>query len=89
VPATRAQRSAASQHRAEVSRGRLLDHFPSRTALLVAAADHLVETRFGLDGPVPAAAPGGAAGPEGRLDRAADAMWRTFHQPYFWAAMEL
>src|SRR6476620_5052805 len=33
------------QRRAEVSRGALLHHFPSKTELLVAAIDHLAELR--------------------------------------------
>src|SRR3954462_3720573 len=37
----------AVQARAQVSRGRLLHHFPSRAELLVAAAQHLVTTHLG------------------------------------------
>lgn len=77
------------QARAGVSRGRLLHHFPSRDALLVAAAQHLVAERIAemerwvsesLDGRTSGAA---------RIDRATELLWETFRQPYFWAAMEL
>ncbi|MEH3139380.1 MAG: TetR/AcrR family transcriptional regulator [Mycobacterium kyogaense] len=77
------------QERAGVSRGRLLHYFPSRDELLVAAAEHLVTKRIGemadwFDS-------GSDHPPHGgpRIDDAVDALWRTFRQPYFWAAMEL
>src|SRR5258705_12501929 len=45
------------QRRADVSRGALLHHFPSKTELLVAAVDHLAEMRARelklLAGPLP------------------------------------
>lgn len=77
------------QARAGVSRGRLLHQFPSRSALLVAAAQHLAaahiadmeqwigrsDVRLADDGE--------------RCDRATELLWETFDQPYFWAAMEL
>jgi AcrR family transcriptional regulator len=77
------------QSRAGVSRGRLLHQFPSRSALLVAAAQHLAgahiadmeqwigrsDVRLADDGE--------------RCDRATELLWETFDQPYFWAAMEL
>lgn len=76
------------QARAEVSRGRLLHHFPSRELLLVAASHHLAVQRLAAaveriddDG-------AGLTGPA-RLDRGVDLLWRTFSQPYFWAAVEL
>lgn len=80
----------AIQARAGVSRGRLLHHFPSRDALLIAAAQHLVVTRMSdmeqwwvID------APGGALTGRQRLERATELLWETFRQPYFWAAVEL
>ncbi|AEH09536.1 MULTISPECIES: TetR/AcrR family transcriptional regulator [Protofrankia] len=77
------------QAEAGVSRGRLLHHFPSREVLLVAATQHLVTTRLTTTwehfGKLLDELPDGAA----RLDRAVEMMWFTFHQPYFWAAMEL
>src|SRR3954470_9140347 len=79
----------AVQARAGVSRGRLLHHFPSRAELLVAAAQYLATsspaelpqrgTALMADHP---------AGPA-RVDQAIDLMWATFHEPPFWAALEL
>jgi AcrR family transcriptional regulator len=79
----------AVQARAGVSRGRLLHHFPSRAELLVAAAQHLAGTslvavqeraqRLMADEPL---------GPE-RVERAIELLWATFHEPPFWAALEL
>jgi AcrR family transcriptional regulator len=77
------------QARAEVSRGRLLHHFPSREVLLVAAAQHLAGRRL-------RAAQDRAAGellrhPDGppRWDRAVELMWAMHHEPHYWAAVEL
>jgi AcrR family transcriptional regulator len=81
--------TVAIQERAGVTRGRLLHHFPSRDAVVVAAVQHLADQRIAemeqwfehsddQD-------PGGGA----RVDRAIDQLWNTFRQPYFWAAMEL
>jgi AcrR family transcriptional regulator len=79
----------AVQARAGVSRGRLLHHFPSRAELLVAAAAHLSTTQ--LDEVRRRSAALMADEPTGRerVDRAIDLMWETFHEPPFWAAMEL
>jgi len=79
----------AVQARAGVSRGRLLHHFPSRAELLVAAAQYLAscsltalqERSVALMADVP-------PGPL-RLDRAIELLWETFHEPPFWAALEL
>src|SRR5688572_16801118 len=81
--------TVAIQERAGVTRGRLLHHFPSRDAVLVAAAQHLADERIidmeqwfeHIDDPDP----GGPA----RIDQAITLLWSTFRQPYFWAAMEL
>lgn len=81
--------TVAIQERAGVTRGRLLHHFPSRDAVLVAAAQHLANAQIAemehwferIDDPDP----GGGA----RIDRAIQQLWNTFRQPYFWAAMEL
>jgi AcrR family transcriptional regulator len=76
------------QARAGVSRGRLLHHFPSREALLVAASRHLATERLRRTDrrilAIPADLP-----PEERLDRAVELMWETFSEPHFWAAVEL
>ncbi|HUR75654.1 MAG TPA: helix-turn-helix domain-containing protein [Sporichthya sp.] len=78
----------AIQARAGVSRGRLLHHFPSRDALLVAAAQHLAGARL-LDGERWGAEfPAESSGRE-RIVRATERCWSTFDQPYFWAAVEL
>lgn len=76
------------QARAGVSRGRLLHHFPSKETLLVAAAQHLAATRFATDG-LAVADLSGLDEPGARVDRAVEAMWSTFAQPYFWASVEL
>lgn len=81
--------TVAIQERAGVTRGRMLHHFPSRDAVLVAAAHHLASERIAemehwferTDDPDP----GGSA----RIDHAIRQLWNTFRQPYFWAAMEL
>lgn len=70
---------------AGVSRGRLLHHFPSRDALLVAAAEHLAIER--IDEMERWFTDERTVGD--RIDVAVDSLWRTFRQPYFWAAMEL
>ncbi|WP_163805820.1 TetR/AcrR family transcriptional regulator [Mycolicibacterium anyangense] len=77
------------QELAGVSRGRLLHYFPSRDALLVAAAQHVARVRIeemerGFD-----TVPTESAGGVDRIDQAVDLLWSTFRQPYFWAAMEL
>ena len=77
------------QARAGVSRGRLLHHFPSKETLLVAAAQHLATSRFASDGLSGALLPDPSEDPVGHLDRAVEAMWSTFQQPYFWASVEL
>ncbi len=73
------------QERADVSRGRLLHHFPSRDELLVAAAHHLAtermsETRETVDWPTEPAA---------RIDAAVELIGLSYGQSYFWAATEL
>lgn len=75
------------QSKAGVSRGRLLHQYPNRDLLLVAAAQHLAETRVRAAGQ-------DRSWPEGRaprLEAAVGAMWDTYHdlQGYFWAATEL
>lgn len=76
------------QARAGISRGRLLHHFPSRGALLVAAAQHLAAVRLAEAGREAGATLQGLAGRE-RVARATEALWATFREPAFWAAMEL
>lgn len=78
----------AIQARAGVSRGRLLHHFPSRDALLIAAAQHLVGTRL-TDMEQWWVAEAHIVTGRQRLERATELLWETFRQPYFWAAVEL
>lgn len=77
------------QARAGISRGGLLHHFPSRGALLVAAAQHLAAQR--VAGTSERAAAIARAHPEGRerLDHMIELVWSTFHEPHWWAALEL
>ncbi|MDN5919037.1 MAG: TetR/AcrR family transcriptional regulator [Pseudonocardia sp.] len=77
------------QERAGVSRGRLLHHFPSREAVLMAASQHLAGERIAeMEQWVARSSYGRIHGAE-RVDRATELLWETFRQPYFWAAMEL
>lgn len=78
------------QQLAGVSRGRLLHYFPSRDALLVAAAQHLAIERIAeMERWFDTAIPEGGASGSARIEYAIGLLWRTFRQPYFWAAMEL
>lgn len=73
------------QERAGVSRGRLLHHFPSRDALLIAASLHLARARAGE-------LPSDHSWPTDlgeRIDAVVDTVAATFTQGYFWAATEL
>lgn len=79
----------AIQARADISRGRLLHHFPSREALLVAAAQHLATTRVADMERIVAASAHASLDHRARLRRATELLWEQFRQPYFWAAMEL
>jgi AcrR family transcriptional regulator len=77
------------QARAGVTRGRLLHHFPSRAALLVAAAQHLASERITeMERWITESEQRRSTGAE-RIDQATELLWETFRQPYFWAAMEL
>ncbi|NYI93471.1 AcrR family transcriptional regulator [Amycolatopsis endophytica] len=79
----------AIQAKAGVSRGRLLHHFPSRDELLVAATQHLTKTRLTqIEEQVAEQLAGEPEGPR-RVDRCIELLWTTFHEPVFWAAVEL
>lgn len=77
------------QARAGVSRGRLLHHFPSRDAILIAAAHRLVVEAFADMETLVARSVEGRLTGGARTDRAVELLWETFRQPYFWASMEL
>lgn len=73
------------QEEAGVSRGGLLNHFPSRDQLLVAAVHHLAVEwirDLGTRTQWPDE-------PAERIAEAIDTMWATYSQPYFWASVEL
>ncbi|GAY07760.1 TetR/AcrR family transcriptional regulator [Pseudonocardia sp. N23] len=79
----------AIQAGAGVSRGRLLHHFPSRDLLLVAAAQHVAAQRVrDTEERVLALVGADVEGPE-RIDQVVVALWASFHESHFWAALEL
>jgi AcrR family transcriptional regulator len=79
------------QSAADVSRGRLLHHFPSRDRLLVAAAQHLAvkrvaDTEERVRRVVEENPPADAFD---RADRVIELLWESFSEPHFWASIEL
>src|SRR6476646_5743050 len=73
------------QRRADVSRGALLHHFPSKTELLVAAVDHLAEMRARELKMLATQLPEGRA----RTDAVLELLWQCFSGTFFQVAMEL
>jgi AcrR family transcriptional regulator len=71
--------------RAGVSRGAQLHHYPTRTALVTAAVEHLTERRAVELRAEAAALPAGTD----RLDRVVDLLAAAFTGPLFVAALEL
>ncbi|GAA1844559.1 MULTISPECIES: TetR/AcrR family transcriptional regulator [Pseudonocardia] len=78
------------QSAADVSRGRLLHHFPSRDRLLVAAAQHLAVKRVAdTEERVRRVLEADQVGLFERADRVIELLWESFSEPHFWAAVEL
>jgi AcrR family transcriptional regulator len=75
------------QRRAEVSRGALLHHFPSKAELLVAAVDHLAEMRARELKALSAQLPPGKS--RERTDAVIELLWQCFSGTFFQVAMEL
>lgn len=73
------------QRRANVSRGALLHHFPSKDELLVAAIDHLASMRGAQLKALAAQLPEGRA----RNDAVLDLLWQCFSGEFFQVTMEL
>src|SRR6195952_4078971 len=80
------------QRRAEVSRGALLHHFPSKAELLVAAVDHLAEMRAkemkGFASQLPPDT-SDAIRPDERTDMVLTLLWQCFSGTFFKVSMEL
>jgi AcrR family transcriptional regulator len=77
--------TTAVAQRAGVSRGAQLHHYPTKTALVIAAVEHLTQRRAGELRAEAAALPGGPQ----RLDRVLDLLSASFTGPLFVAALEL
>jgi AcrR family transcriptional regulator len=77
--------TTAVAQRAGVSRGAQLHHYPTKTALVVAAVEHLTHRRAGE---LRAEAEALPAGPQ-RLDPVLDMLAASFTGPLFVAALEL
>lgn len=76
------------QRRADVSRGALLHHFPSKAELLVAAVDHLAEMRARELKQLAGALPDEKSS-RARTDAVLGLLWQCFSGTMFQVAMEL
>ncbi|MET8152425.1 TetR/AcrR family transcriptional regulator [Actinoplanes sp. NPDC049668] len=74
---------------ADVPRGTLLHHFPTKVDLLVAAVQHLARRRLEVLSTEVATVRTTAPGGTDQFDALIDIMWRHFSSPLFWAALEL
>src|SRR3954466_8096635 len=74
------------QRRADVSRGALLHHFPSKAELLVAAVDHLAEMRARELKALSSALPNEKDG-RARTDAVLGLLWQCFSGTFFQVAM--
>jgi AcrR family transcriptional regulator len=74
------------QRRAEVSRGALLHHFPSKAGLLAATIEHLAEMRGRELRDLEVKLPAGKAA---RAGAAIDLLWESVTGPLFYVAMDL
>jgi AcrR family transcriptional regulator len=77
------------QARAGVSRGRLLHHFASRDVLLVAASKHLAAQRVQGTTQRVTSELQHPRNDTDRVDLVIELMWGSFHEPHYWAAVEL
>ncbi len=77
--------TAEVQARADVPRGTLLHHFPTKIDLLVASVQHVARRRLEALVTELAALPGDVD----PLDAFVDGIWIHFSSPLFWAALEL
>jgi len=77
------------QRRADVSRGALLHHFPSKAELLVAAVDHLAEMRAKELKAFAAQLPDAKTDAKARTDVVLGLLWQCFSGTFFQVAMEL
>jgi AcrR family transcriptional regulator len=80
------------QRRADVSRGALLHHFPSKAELLVAAVDHLAEMRAKEMKAFASQLPPDthdAVGPDERTNMVLTLLWQCFSGTFFKVSMEL
>ena len=76
------------QRRADVSRGALLHHFPSKAELLVAAVDHLAEMRARELKQLASELPE-EKNQKARTDAVIGLLWQCFSGTFFQVAMEL
>ncbi len=77
------------QRRADVSRGALLHHFPSKAELLVAAVEHLAEMRARELKVLARQLPDGRERGQSRTDAVLELIWQCFSGPFYQVSMEL